>query len=239
LVRFGLLLCLVLATAGLGYYGYIAEPVQIAGVTLQPTILSGVSAVNVQTVGRVDNGLLTLEIHGIITDPSADRLTLITRAPASAVDQVQINCCWISGQTFMGIVQLGTSASPVTGISAIAFRLMSTGTDTTEAAGTLAVSVESLPGGGSKVAIDIIALLSLLATLITVVQLRLPNLNNLLEADHAQKASSLPHNPVRRVPGSLPAHHLMRHHRTVRHHGAAPAANPVLRTFRRGNRKIH
>jgi len=186
--RIVLLLCLVLGTAGLFYFGYVAEPVQIADVTLQPAVLSGVSAVNVQTVGRADNGLVPLVINGTITDLSADRLTLITRAPGSAVDQVQVNCCVISGQTFGGTAQIGSAASPVTGSSVIAFRLVSAGIDTTEAAGDLTVSVESLPGGGSKAAIDIITFLSLLATSITVVQWRLPSLSNLPEAHHAQQA---------------------------------------------------
>jgi hypothetical protein len=169
-LRIGPLLFLVLATAVLTYYAYIAEPVQIADVIQQAVVLNGVSTVNVQTAGRVDNGLVPLVINGTVTDPAADRLTLITQAPGGGIDQVQATCCVISGQTFVGTAQVGTTASPVTGRSAVTFRLMSTGTDTMEAAGTFAVSVESFPGGDSKLAIDIIAVLSLVATFIQIGQ---------------------------------------------------------------------
>ena len=195
LVRFVLLLC-VAGFAALFYYAYFADPIQIPGVTPQPAFLnSSIGNLDIHATGRLKQGLVPLSVSGSIFDPSISRLTLVTGPPGGAVlSQVQPNCCAISGMTFVGTAQLGSAESPVTGTSVVPFRLVSSDGNTSEAAGSLAVNVDSFPGG-SPVAYMIIAGLSLLATLIAIAQVVFPP---------ERQAAAGPPSPGRR-PGPRPA----------------------------------
>jgi hypothetical protein len=165
-VRIFLLICLSVITVSLYYYAYLTAPIQIADVTPQITVLTSIGTLDIHAAGRVDHGAVPLVISGSISDPTVTRLTLITRFPGSAVGQVQTSCCAISDQTFVGTAQLGTE-SPVTGTPAVvAFQLVANGSNTIEAAGNIAVQVETFPGGGSQLAIKVIAGLSLIAALV-------------------------------------------------------------------------
>lgn len=158
--------CLCFITVFLIRYAF-AETIQIPDVSAQPALLNSIGTLDIRGAGRVDNGVVPLVISGSISDPSVSRLTLITRSPGSAVAQAQASCCPISNGTFVGTAQLGTAESPVTGTPVVAFQLVASGSNTIEAAGNIAVHVESFPGGGSRLAVEVIAWLSLFATMIS------------------------------------------------------------------------
>jgi hypothetical protein len=166
-----LLPIMVSFTVWLIYNAIIADPIRIADVTAQPTFQDpSIGNLDVHATGRLEQGLVPVAVSGSISDPSVSGLTLITGPPGSAVlSQQQKGCCTISDMTFVGTAQLGTAHSPLTRTSVVPFRLVSSDGNTLEAAGSLAVNVESFPGG-SPLAYQIIGVLSILATVIAVGQ---------------------------------------------------------------------
>lgn len=171
LLSFVLLLCIAGVTGSLFVYAYLADPTQIAIVTPQPSFKDpSIGPLDIRALNGVKQGLVTVAVSGSISDLSVSRLTLFTGPPGSAdLSQEQTTCCVISDMTFVGTAQLGTAESPIIGTSVIPFQLVSSGNNTLEAAGSLAVSIESLPGG-SPLAYKIIDGLSILATMITIMQ---------------------------------------------------------------------
>lgn len=166
-----LLLCIISITGSLFYYAYYADPSQIAVVTPQPVSKDpSIGPLDIRAMNGLEHGLVQVAVSGSISDLSVSRLTLITGAPGSAdLSQRQATCCVISDMTFVGTAQLGTEESPITGTSVVPFQLVSSGSDTVEVAGSLAVSIESLPGG-SPLAYKIIDGLGIFATMIAIVQ---------------------------------------------------------------------
>jgi hypothetical protein len=171
LLSFVLLLCVTSITVSLFYYAYLADPAQIAVVTPQPVFKDpSIGPLDIRAMNGLKHGLVPVAVSGSISDLSVSRLTLITGSPGSAdLSQKQTTCCVIADMTFVGTAQLGTAESPITGTSVLPFQLVSSGSNTVEVAGSLAVSIESLPGG-SPLAYKIIGGLSIFATLIAIVQ---------------------------------------------------------------------
>jgi hypothetical protein len=169
-----LTLFLIVFTFLLFYYAYFGKRTEILDITpqLAPNNTT-IAALNIEAAGNVEHGVVPLVINGTITDPSVSRLTLITGVPGSAVTQVQASCCAISGTTFAGTAQLGTAESPVTSTPVFTFQLVqlaSSGPNTPEASGNIAINVKSYLGGGNQFAITVIGVLSFLATLISLTQ---------------------------------------------------------------------
>lgn len=157
-------------TVLLFYCAYFSKRVEVPEITAQPSLNTSIPTLNIEAAGNVEHGTVPLVINGTIDDSTVSQLTFITGVPGSAVTQVQTSCCAISGQTFAGTAQLGTSESPVTSTPVFTFQLVSSGSNTVETGGNIAVNVESYLGGGSQLAIAVIGGLSFLATLISLQQ---------------------------------------------------------------------
>ena len=163
----------VAITATLGYFAHIAESIQLADISVQPAVRDRIRTLEVKAAGRVDHGAVPVLITGSIDDPTVSRLTLITTAPGSTAAPTQTDCCAVSKLAFIGTAQLGTPRSPVTRTPLVAFQLVPAGGNRIVASGTIAVHVESYPGG-NQLANDIILGLSLFATVISLLRLRRP-----------------------------------------------------------------
>jgi len=162
-------LCFLLIIAlALFYYANLAQPIQLATETPWLITPASISNLDVQSAGQVRNGQVQLVISGLITDPTVSQLTLLTPAPGSANWQPQAGCCAISGRDFAGTAVLGSPQSPLVGTQVIAFQLISSG-GATEAQGAIAVTIDSFPNG-SKLALNVVDVLSMLAILITLAQ---------------------------------------------------------------------
>jgi len=162
-------LCFLLIIAlALFYYANLAQPIQLATETPQLITPASISNLDVQSASQVRNGQVQLVVSGLITDPTVSQLTLLTLAPGSADWRPQAGCCAISGRNFAGTAVIGAPPSPLTNTQVIAFRLISSG-DATEAQGAIAVTIDSFPSG-SKLALNVVGVLSMLAILVTLAQ---------------------------------------------------------------------
>lgn len=171
LLSFVFLLFIVGITGSLFVYAYLTDPTQIAVVTPEPVLKdSSIGPLDIRATSGLEHGLVQVAVSGSISDLSVPRLILITGPPDSAdLSQRQASCCVISDMSFVGLAQLGTAESPITGTSVIPFQLVSSGSNAIEVAGSIDVRIESLPGG-SPLAYKIIDGLGILATMITIVQ---------------------------------------------------------------------
>jgi hypothetical protein len=156
-------------TALLFYYAYFGPRVEVADIVPQPSLTSstGILSLSIEAAGNVEHGTVPLVVNGTIDDSAATGLTLTISVPPGKDTQTQTSCCTVSGSTFSGTAQLGTTTSPIASTPVFTFQLVSNGAIANPVSGNIAVSVQSYLNGGSQFAIAVIGWLSFLATLIS------------------------------------------------------------------------
>jgi hypothetical protein len=150
------------------WFANFAQPVQLADVTpqLDSSLYIGLFAVT--AAGHVDHGSVPLQVTGTLNESGAyvTVLDLVTRPSGASRWQKQPVCCTILGSSPMGSSFTGSANLSVASAQTFDFHLVSGGGDNTVlATGTLAVHLESFPGG-SQLAINIIGGLGAMGTLL-------------------------------------------------------------------------
>jgi hypothetical protein len=145
-------------------WAYAAQPVQLADVTPQLNSSSSLylGPFAVTAGGHVDHGNVPLQVTGMLTGAAGfvDVLELDTRPFGEPSWQKQTACCLLLGSAFTGSASLSVASA-----QAFDFQLVSVGNSVVLATGTLAVHLESFPGG-SQQAINIIAALGAAAVVL-------------------------------------------------------------------------
>lgn len=149
------------------WFANLARPVQLADADPQLTSSPYVGLFAVTVAGHVDNDSVPLQVTGMLTEYGAfvTVLELDTRPSGESRWQKQPACCTILGNSFGGSANLSVASA-----RAFDFQLVSVGDNTVLATGTLAIHVESFPGG-SQLALNIIGGLGLIAVVLEILRL--------------------------------------------------------------------
>jgi len=150
---------------GLLWFANLARPVQIPNATSQLSPSNYIGSFSAIAAGHVDHGSVPLQVTGMLSEYGAyvDKIELDTRPSGQSPWRKQ--ACSIAENSF-------SCSTNLTVVSALAFdfQLVSIGDNTMLANGTLAVHLESFPGG-SQLAINIIAGLGLIAVVLPILRL--------------------------------------------------------------------
>jgi hypothetical protein len=146
-------------TAVLFWFANLAQPVQIADVTLQPNSSIYLGPLVVTATGRVDHGGVPLQVTGMLTGAASSvaAIELDTRPSGESLWQKQPACCQITGNLLSGSADLPAASAPD-----FDFQLVSTGDNPVLATGILTVRTQSFPGG-SQLAINFTGTLGAIA----------------------------------------------------------------------------
>ncbi len=149
------------------WFANFAQSIQLADVTSQLNPSPYIGSFVVTGAWHVDHDSVPLQVTGMLTESGAfvAVLELDTRPSGESRWQKQPACCQILGNSFTGSASLPAASAPDFG-----FQLVSIGDNTVLATGSLAVHVESFPGG-SQLAINIIGGLGLIAVVLEILRL--------------------------------------------------------------------